>query len=70
MSGDSLSKSVSSKAGSKISSRTNTSTGRRRVEEANLKIEELHQRQTIERQLERTEADYERLMDTISYDCH
>jgi hypothetical protein len=34
------------------------------VEEANLKMKELHQRQVIERQLERTETDYKkRLVD-------
>ncbi len=51
---------VKSKKGSRVSSRTNTSSSRRKVEEANLKMKELHQRQEIERQLERTEADFKR----------
>ena len=60
VSGEFGSKIVSSKEGSRVSSRTNVSSSRRMVEEANLKIKELHQRQIIERQLEKTEADYER----------
>ena len=49
-----------SKKSSRASTKMTTNSGRIQVEEANLKMKELHQRQVIERQLERTETDYKR----------
>jgi hypothetical protein len=49
-----------SKKSSTASTKMTTNSGRIQVEEANLKMKELHQRQVIERQLERTETDYKR----------